>query len=226
MTFNGTNTLNAQLTVGNTAGIVQLINGISGPGKILKNAAGTFIPVAASTIGDFELTAGFAFPGSLTVSGAALQTGGTLGGTLVSQGSFDFQGGTFAGRLVNGGTFTFTPPAFTAGNGVQNLSTIDLAPREKITSNGLGLDNQGVITLADATLDGNGPLVNGSLISISGQSTIGGTAGFTNTGVVALGSTLTLSNSAANTNAGNIDLPAGSQLKLTGGNLSNSGAIN
>jgi hypothetical protein len=86
-----------------------------------------------------------------------------------------------------------------------NHTSITVGNGLTLTLNGSGLDNEGTATLTGGTITGVGPLVNNALVN---------------------GGNLTLSNSGANSNVGIIDISAGFQLKLTGGNLANSGAIN
>jgi fibronectin-binding autotransporter adhesin len=208
---------------------VNLLEGASGPGTILKTGALTTLTFGDnSDIGGATLEAGTIDTGSaiLTIpfGGTYSQTGGIFDGCLWSRGLFSFTGGTFSGRLINEGTASI-PAAFTAGDGVLNLSTIPLGAGESITANGAGLDNEGVITLAGGTITGNGPLANNAIFS--GYGTIGGSGGFSNSGLVtASGGSLNVTNSGANSNAGNIDLAPGLQLRLLGGGLANTGTIN
>ncbi len=157
--------------------------------------------------------------------GSAIQNGGTFNGTLINQGVFTYNGGVFAGRLVNYNTFNSASGNFTAGNGVANLGTMPLTNGQTYTFNGQGFDNQGTLTLANATLTGTGPLVNNS--SLSGFGTIGGSGGFTNHALWTLsGGNLNLDNTGVNANFGNLDLASGQQLRLNGGPLFNGGSIN
>ena len=208
---------------------VDLLDGASGPGTILKTGALTTLTLGAdSAIGGATLEAGTIDTGdailTIAVGGTYSQTGGLFDGYLWSRGAFSFTGGTFSGRLVNEGSFS-APAAFTAGNGVLNLSTISRGAGETLTANGDGLDNEGVITLSGGTLAGNGPLTNNAIFS--GYGTVGGTGGFANNGLVTVsGGSLNVTNSGANSNAGNIDLAPGLQLRLTGEDLTNTGTIN
>ncbi len=152
------------------------------------------------------------------------QVGGTFNGTLQNQTTFTYTSGLFNGQLINAGTATFNAP-FTAANGLINYTSLAMGSGITLTLNGAGLDNEGTFTLAGGTINGGGPLVNNALLS--GTGTVGGTAGFTNNAQISIsGGNVTLSNTGANANVGNIDIPAGLQLRLTGGNLASTGTIN
>jgi fibronectin-binding autotransporter adhesin len=163
--------------------------------------------------------------GSTLYAATITQSGGTVNGTLQNQGNFIYQSGSFNGRLLNQGTVSLGP-SFTAGNGMQNDTSVAVATGQSVILNGAGLDNQGTITLSGGTLSGAGPLVNNGLVT--GYGTIGGTtAGFTNAGSLTVsGGSITLSNSGANANTSSITVSSGLQLKLTGGALANTGSIN
>jgi hypothetical protein len=162
--------------------------------------------------------------GSTLHAGAIVQAGGTVNGTLQNQTTFTYQSGLFNGRLWNQGTVNLGPN-FTAGDGVQNDANMTVNFGQTLTMNGQGLNNQGNFTLAGGTLNGTGSLANNSVLT--GRGTLAGSGGFVNNGSLAVsGGTLTLSNSGANWNSGQIDLAAGQQLQLTGGSLTNTGAIN
>ena len=131
--------------------------------------------------------------GSTLYAGAIVQAGGTVNGTLQNQTTFTYQSGLFNGRLLNQGT-AILGPSFTAGNGVENDASMTVNLGQTLTMNGQGLDNRGNFTLAGGTLNGDGPLVNNSVLT--GRGTIAGGGGFANNGYVAVsGGTMTLSNS-------------------------------
>jgi hypothetical protein len=162
--------------------------------------------------------------GSTLNAATITQAGGTVNGTLQNQGNFIYQSGQFNGRLLNQGTVNLGAN-FTAPNGVENDASMTIALGQTLTLNGAGLDNQGNLTLAGGIVNGAGPLANNALLS--GTGTLGGSGGFTNNGELSVsGGNFTLSNSNSNSNAGTIDLSAGLQLKLTGGDLANTGVIN
>jgi autotransporter-associated beta strand protein len=162
-------------------------------------------------------------PGSTLLANSIIQSGGTVGGTLQNESTFVYQAGNFDGRLVNQGNFSFGT-AFAAANGVQNDSAMTLNLNQTLTANGAGFDNRGTLSLNSGTLAGNGPIVNNSYFA--GNGTIGGGGGFNNNAYMTVfDGLLTLSNSGANANAGQIELLPGQQLRLAGGNLSNTGEI-
>ena len=182
----------------------------------------------SDTIGSLTITSGSVTTGAgtLTVTGTAIQSAGTaFAGTLISQGSFTYNGGTFNGRLVNQGAATFNA-SFTAGNGLENDSTLSASAGCTLTVNGSGLDNEGNIALTGGTLTGSGPLVNNC--QIAGYATIGGSGGFTNNSTFTQsGGPVTLGNTGPNANYGNMTLVSGYQFRLSSGiSLTNAGSLN
>jgi hypothetical protein len=152
------------------------------------------------------------------------QSGGTVTGTMANQSSFVYESGTFSGRLLNQGSVTLSANSLTLGNGLQNDASITLDLNKTINANGAGLDNQGTFSLNAGMLGGMGPLVNNSILT--GHGTIAGSGGFTNNGSVTVnGGTIILSNSGTNSNGSQVAVPAGQQMRLTGGNLANPGTI-
>jgi hypothetical protein len=193
-------------------------------GQLVKEGAGTMqlsgtqnVPIV---LDGGTLAAAF----TIGPNGSLTQNAGTTAtGVLTNQGEFIYNGGTFSGQLINEGTMTLEAN-FTAGNGIINFGNFTLGATQTVTANGAGLDNQGTITLAGGTLAGNGPLINN--VAITGRGTIGGSAGFANNGSLDIsGGNISISNSGANTNAGLITIPFGLQLRLLGGNLTNTGII-
>ena len=71
---------------------------------------------------------------------------------MINQGTFAYNSGAFSGRLTNVGTAIFNAD-FTAGNGMENDAGLSLPSGRVITLNGLGLDNQGSLTLTGGTLN-------------------------------------------------------------------------
>ena len=192
-------------------------------GGVIKEGAGT-LSLSGTFLGGVTLNAG-TLAGGITIPSIATytQNGGDFAGTLTNQGTFTFNSGTFAGQLINEGTTTIGAN-FTAGSGISNFGTLTVGAVQAVTANGSGLDNQGTLTLSSGTLAGSGPLVNNA--ALSGRGTIAGAAGFANNGIVTIaGGNLSLTNSGANANAGTISVPFGLQLRLLGGNLSNTGLI-
>ena len=119
--------------------------------------------------------------GSMLSAATISQAGGTINGTLQNQGNFIYQSGQFNGRLLNQGTVSFGP-TFTAGNGVENDTTMTVVAGQTLTVNGAGLDNLGTFTLVGGTLSGIGPVLNNFGGTLQGHGTINST--FTNNGVV------------------------------------------
>ena len=170
-------------------------------------ALGTFTQLAGSTLSYESFT----------------QTGGTIAGAFQNPGTYTYQTGTFAGRLINQGLVNLGP-VFTAGDGIENDTSITLPLSQVITVNGSGLDNRGLFIMAGGTLNGTGPLVNNA--TFSGSGIIGGTGGFTNNGTVSMGSgVLVISNSGPIVNAGTMNVTGGT-LQLAGGAMTNSGVFN
>ncbi len=183
-------------------------------------------------------------PGSITNNGNFTQSGGTIedaqGGvnvTFTNTGTFTYTGGTFNARLVNQGTFAlgYSTNAFTAGNGMENDSSITFNAGQTITLNGQGLNNQGTINLGGATITGDGPLTNNNLIA--GYGVISGTGGFTNNGTLntsyntgtppyqsTYAGNLVINNTGPNNNDGVINLTAGYALELATG-ITNDGTL-
>jgi autotransporter-associated beta strand protein len=193
-------------------------------GQLIKEGAGTMQLSGTQNVAMLLNAGTLASAFTIGPTGSLTQNAGTtLTGTLTNQGTFTFNGGTFAGQLINEGA-TSLGDHFTVGNGVINFGVMNLALGQSLTTNGAGFDNQGTLTLASGTIDGNGPLLNNSLLS--GRGTIAGSAGFANNGVVTIaGGNLSLTNFGTNTNAGLITVPFGMQLRLLGANLYNTGII-
>ena len=163
--------------------------------------------------------------GSTLNASAIVQAGGTVNGTLQNQTTFTYQSGSFNGRLLNQGDRRLGPQLHRRQrrrerrqHDDQSWSNVDdewpgaRQPRQ-------------FHARRRRTLNGDGPLVNNSVLT--GRGTIAGGGGFANNGYVAVsGGTMTVSNSGPNSNGGQIDIPGGQQLQLTGGSLTNTGAIN
>ncbi len=212
----GSITLHQDASIGVTqsGGSLTLNGGIVGNFALTKVGAGTLNLNGANT-----------FTGGLTVAAGALVQNENLQSSVVTnQASFIYNGGTFPGQLVNQGAATINA-SFTPGSGLANSGSVALASGITLNLAGNGMDNQGGLLLDNSTLTATAALVNNSVVS--GHGTVGGSGGFSNNGQLTVaGGALTLSNAGANANAGNVDIPSGLQLRLTGGNLANSGAIN
>jgi hypothetical protein len=109
--------------------------------------------------------------GSTLYAATFTQAGGTVNGTLQNQGTFIYQSGLFNGRLLNQGTVVLNAD-FTAGNGVENDTSIVLSAGRTLTVNGAGLDNLGMFNLAGGTISGAGPITNDYSGSLIGAGTI------------------------------------------------------
>ena len=97
--------------------------------------------------------------GSTLYAATFTQAGGTVNGTLQNQGNFIYQSGQFNGRLLNQGAVTLGPN-FTAGNGVENDTSMALNAGQTLTVNGAGLDNVGTFILSGGVISGSGPALN------------------------------------------------------------------
>ena len=120
---------------------ITLAGLLNGAGGIIKNGSGTLTLSGAST-----LTA------PVTINSGNLAQSGTKLNDVINQSTFTYNSGAFSGRLTNVGTATFNAD-FTAGNGMENYTGLSLPPGRVITLNGLGLDNQGSLTLTGGTLN-------------------------------------------------------------------------
>jgi hypothetical protein len=126
------------------------------------------------------------------------QAGGTVNGTLQNQGEFIYQSGLFSGRLINQGSLILGA-SFTAGNGIENDTSMSLSSGQTITVNGAGLDNLGFFSLFGGVIDGttavndfsgtmngngtiNAPFINDGNLSVNGVLRFGST--FSNAGTV------------------------------------------
>jgi hypothetical protein len=150
-------------------------------------------------------------PGSTFSSNTFTQAGGTVNGTLQNAGSFLYQSGTFNGRLINLGTVSLGR-TFTAGNGIENDTSLTLGSGQSLTVNGQGLANYGTFTLSSGTLTGTGPLTN--YATFTGCGTISGSAGLVNYGLFSTTSGLTLFS-----NTGGFQNQPGASVYLAGGYL-------
>ncbi len=232
---------NAGLIDANLTGLTLYAGNVSANTGILQASNGGILELSGLDIADGTLQAldgsSVLLTGSSQLSGGVLdaqgsglvtniagftQNGGTVSGILQNQGSFTYNGGTFSGRLLNQGALSLGAD-FTAGDGLEHLSSHTVAAGETLTLNGSGLDNQGDLDV-DGVLQGDGPLVNYAQLGGSGE--IGGTGGFTNYGLFAPGSGFEISNTGANANYGNMDVATGGQLRVTDGSLVNHGTLN
>ena len=127
------------------------------------------------------------------------QAGGTVNGTLQNQGNFVYQSGLFNGRLLNQGTVSLGT-AFTAGNGLENDTTMTVGIGQTVTLNGAGLDNHGLLFL-------NGGTLNISSFNNSGTfKFLDGTLGINQAGASIGLPFLTGSTTTINVNANNVSL--------------------
>jgi fibronectin-binding autotransporter adhesin len=136
----------ATLTV-NTAGS-DAYNGVLQDGggaaalSLTKTGAGTLTLSGANT-----------FTGNLAINGGTLtMSGGSLAANVVNSATFIYNSGTFNGRLTNAGVVTFNAD-FTAGNGLENDVNLTISTGRIITLGGLGLDNEGTLTMAGGGLN-------------------------------------------------------------------------
>lgn len=153
--------------------------------------------------------------------GTFTQQGGEVQGNFHNASTFNYTSGLFSGRLVNQGTANLNGD-FTAGNGIDNQATLNIAAGQTVAANGAGLENSGSMRVSGA-LAGDGPLANFGTMNGSGE--IGGSNGFVNYGSFAPGSGFVISNTGANANYGNMTLASYGQLRLTGATLANRGGL-
>ncbi len=186
---------------------------------VIQNGAGPFTGVMAVTkigAGTETLSGGNTFTGPLNINGGTLaENGGSLVADVHDQATFVYNAGTFAGRLFIAGSVTFNSN-FTAGNGLENDVNLSIPSDLTIALNGLGLDNEGTLTLAGGTLNlstsGSAANVNRGTFNLSASVpfSLGG-ATLTNNGTLSL-------------NAGLLSGP-GSLVNGAGGVVTGTGAI-
>ena len=151
--------------------------------------------------------------------------GGTFNGVLDNLTTFQYSSGAFNGRLVNKGTVGFTGN-FVAGNGVENDAAITLVAGQTLTTNGAGLDNQGVLNLGAGTLTGGGPLSNSGYLFLN-SGFVNANGGLTNqpTGLLTVAQNFAAIVNGAVVNQGEVQL-GGLGTTLSGtGTLTNTGLI-
>lgn len=213
-TYAGGTTLNAgTILIGHDSALGTGL--LTGNGGTLR-ADGAARTIANAVTGSFAVDGAFdlTLNSSVNVAGNITKNGS---GTLIFA-----QAATFDGLTVNAGAARFDAGVTFAG-GLTNSATV-LLGTQTLTVNGAGLNNQGSLPLAGGMLAGSGSVVNNGLIS--GTGIIGGTGGFTNNAQLTVsGGNLTLAKTGANANAGNVAVPAGLQLRFTGGTLANTGTV-
>jgi hypothetical protein len=166
--------------------------------------------------------------GSTLDAATFIQAGGAVTGTLQNQGTFTYQSGVFSGRLLNQGTVNLGLN-FTAGDGVENDTSMTLAAGQTLTANGDGINNLGSFVLTGGTVAGNGSFLNNnggtlqghgainSIVNNFGAVTVSGVLAF-NGGILNDGliqGSGTLSGALTNNADGTIDLAAGSSLAIS-----------
>jgi hypothetical protein len=155
------------------------------------------------------------------------QAGGTVNGTLQNQGEYIYQSGAFNGRLLNEGGISLGAN-FTAGNGIENDTTISLQVGQTITVNGAGLDNLGTFNLNGGMISGTGPVVNDYSGTMQAYGTIN--QALTNDGNLTVAGVLRLNSTIANfgvvqgngdiigifsnTSGGSVDVAANDSLEI------------
>jgi fibronectin-binding autotransporter adhesin len=222
----GTLDITTNLTLDSTAGATSTSAAL-GPALTL-GAGQTFMVTGNEAIGgagSYALTLGsgsaHVVTGTLTLTSAGVivqndgstlnaanfvQAGGEVDGTLQNQGSFNYQSGPFNGRLLNQGSVNLGPN-FTAGNGIENDTSMTIASGQVVAVNGAGLDNLGSFALNGGTISGAGPVKNDFGATLTGFGTIN--PPLVNNGLVKVAGVLRVNGGA--TNAGFIS---------GGGNLS------
>ena len=137
--------------------------------------------------------------GSTLYAATFIQAGGTVNGTLQNQGNFIYQSGQFNGRLLNQGAVSLGPN-FTAGNGVENDTSMALNAGQTLTVNGAGLDNVGTFILSGGVISGSGPALNDIGGTMQARGTIN--PAFTNNGQFSVTGALNFANATAASNNG------------------------
>ncbi len=162
--------------------------------------------------GTFTLSGTNVFTGPLTiVAGTVVESAGALANNVTNQATFVYNGGSFGGRLTNAGIATFNAD-FTAGNGLENDSSLTFSSGRTITLNGAGLDNEGTLTVSGATLYLNGSSnVNRGNFNLAATLSLNGVT-LTNAGSMVL-------------NGGLINGAMGTLTNAAGGTLSGTGTI-
>ena len=205
-----TNPLGSSLTITSLQTFIvnqnETIGGV-GPGSLTIN--GSHIVGGMLTLtpeGTLTVNSG----GSLSYT-SFVQQGGIVSGTIINTGSYTYQGGLFNGRLVNQGTASLGNN-FTAGNGIENDTSMSLASGQKLTVNGAGFDNLGSLTMSGGNIGGSGSFTNdyGGLMSLSGgiiNQSVTNNGALTVSGVASIG---------GGTNYGQITLSIASNIRAAG----------
>ena len=202
------------------SGVFTLFDGtfsglLNNSGNVVFNG-GTFSGTTFTNSGVFTLSGG-TLSGVLNNSGNVVFNGGTFAGSLLTNsGTFTYNGGVFNGRLINSWTAVFNAD-FTAGNGMENDTNMSTPSGRMITLDGLGLDNEGTLTMAGGTLN---------LSTSAGAANVNrGNFNLSSTGLFNLnGATLTNSGT-LNLNGGLFSGAAGLLNNGPGGTLSGPGTI-
>ena len=166
--------------------------------------------------------------GSMLYVATFVQAGGTVTGTLQNQGNFIYQSGVFSGRLLNQGTVSLGLN-FTAGNGVENDTSMTVAAGQTLIANGDGINNLGSFILTGGTVAGDGSFVNNNGGTLQGHGAIN--SGVDNFGAVTVNGVLafnggivndgliqgsgTLFGALTNNADGTIDVAAGNSLAIS-----------
>ena len=127
-------------------------SGASSPGSLTINGSRIIVGGMLTLTPEGTLTVNSG--GSLSYT-SFVQQGGIVSGTIIDAGSYTYQGGLFNGRLVNQGTASLGNN-FTAGNGIENDTSMSLASGQKLTVNGAGFDNLGSLTMSGGNIGGSG----------------------------------------------------------------------
>ena len=156
------------------------------------------------------------FTGPLNINGGTIvENGGGLVADVHDQATFVYNGGAFGGRLFIAGSVTFNTP-FTAGNGLENDANLSVSSGLSITLNGLGLDNEGTLTLSGGTLN----LSSGATAANVNRGTFNLSASFP----FSLGGATLTNNGTLNLNAGLLSGP-GTLVNGAGGTIAGTGTI-
>jgi fibronectin-binding autotransporter adhesin len=197
-------TLEVQVASGNStyAGVLQ-DGPTSGSLLLLKTGSGTLTLSGANT---------FTAPVNIN-AGTLAMNGGSLAADVHNQATFNYYGGTFAGRLFNTGAVNFFSD-FTAGNGMENDGNLSITSGQPVTLDGVGLDNEGTLSMSGVALNlsTTGANVNRGSINLSTVLSLAGGAALTNSGSIAL-------------NGGVVSDASGTLTNTFGGTVSGVGTI-
>ena len=236
----GTASISGTLKIWNTSGTTLGLSGGSlSVGALDTGASPGVFTWSAGTLnitGASGLTIGAAGPlGATPTIASGMALGVTNVTTLASAAAvITVNGGSFTTSSLSGpgtvnydaGNFTLTGSGLLIDNSGPLGASITIPAGSSVTVSG-ALNNNGTVTLNGGNVGGASVLNNTGVISGAGILT--GAGGITNGGLVMLSGgnvTVTKTGTFLNNSAGVLQLDAGRQLQLNGGDLQNSGTVN